>query len=125
RSVNTYRICDRKKSFAFPGMEQLRLADTAEKVPTRNHTTSLCPTIQSPPVVSCKGFTEVGIERAHCHHSAVSVGGVGGVPVGGQMARFPGIINPRNVLSIAKPILCRLMILSLVQRCSRKYASAL
>jgi hypothetical protein len=42
------------------------------KTPAKNHKVPRCPTAAFTPVVSSSGFTDVGIENAHCHHSAVS-----------------------------------------------------
>src|SRR6267378_7774892 len=61
-----------KKSVAPSGTEQERVAELPLKTPARNHTGPRCPTIQAAPLKSSSGFTEVGIDSAHCHHCAVS-----------------------------------------------------
>src|SRR5438552_7096676 len=53
-------------------MEHVRVAVPPPKMPARNQSEPRCPTTQSSPVASSCGFTDVGIERAHCHHSALS-----------------------------------------------------
>jgi hypothetical protein len=60
--------------------------------------------MQSSPVLSSKGFCGVGIESAHCHHSAVSAGKRSGGTAGGLSANAgcAGIISPITIPTIAK-----------------------
>src|ERR1700687_4999152 len=61
------------KKVSLPsGTAHVRAAEPPENVPARNHSEPCCPTMQLPPVVSSSGLTGVGIERAHCCHSALN-----------------------------------------------------
>src|ERR1051326_2565862 len=50
------------------GTEHVRFAVPPKKAPAKNQTESRCPTMQLSPLLSSIGFTEVGIDNAHCHH---------------------------------------------------------
>src|SRR5690348_18452445 len=57
------------KNTALPsGTEHVRVAVPPPKVPAKNHREPRWPTIQFSPVGSSWGFTDVGIESAHCCH---------------------------------------------------------
>src|SRR5262245_48178461 len=58
-----------KKIVVFSGTEHARAAAPPRKTPARNQVDPRCPTTQFWPVSSNWGFTEVGIESAHCCHS--------------------------------------------------------
>src|SRR3569833_2755707 len=61
-----------KKRNLSSGIEHVRSAvPVAPDIPARNQTGPCCPTVQFDPVVSSSGLTLVGIDTAHCHHSAV------------------------------------------------------
>src|SRR3954454_21137014 len=62
-----------KNSTLSSGTEHVRMPVPPEKKPARNHTGPGCPTMQFSPLISSKGLTDVEIERAHCHHSALSL----------------------------------------------------
>src|SRR5215470_17743557 len=89
-----------KKSVAPAGTSQESVADPPPAAPARNHIELRWPTIQLFPVVSNKGFTGAGIERAHCHHSPVSVGNWPGGRPCAITARY-GMKNPRAIAIIA------------------------
>src|SRR6516164_11783709 len=55
----------------------------------------------SSPICTRLGFTEAGIERAHCHHSPVSSGNcLGGKPCADTT--FIGSVSPIAIAAIAK-----------------------
>src|ERR1044071_2171799 len=61
-----------KNSSLSAGSVHVRSALPPNSAPARNHTGPRCPDMQSAPVRSASGFAGVGIERAHCHHSALN-----------------------------------------------------
>src|SRR2546428_3061716 len=61
-----------KNSIVPWGMEHVRVTVPPAKTPAKNHVAPRCPTMQSSPLVSVSGFTLVGMETAHCHHSALN-----------------------------------------------------
>src|SRR5438105_4838388 len=61
-----------KNSALSSGTEHARVPVPPGKKPARNHTGPCCPAIQFSPVTSSIGLTDVGIESAHCHHSALN-----------------------------------------------------
>ncbi len=70
-SVFTLFIAE-KKSSMLSGTAHVRVVDPPPQLPTKNHTEPRCPTTHFSPVPSRSGFSDTGIERAHCHHSALS-----------------------------------------------------
>src|SRR5690349_20840353 len=65
-----------KKRNLSSGIEQVRSPVPPANIPARNQTGPCCPTMQFDPVVSSRGLMGVGMERAHCHHSAVRAEGL-------------------------------------------------
>jgi hypothetical protein len=111
------RFVTGKKSDLSSGTEHVRVADPPKKVPAKNHTKSRCPTIQFSPVLSKRGFTDFGIDKAHCHQSAVSADKWPGGKVSGSAdAGFTGIISPTTIPTIAKTLLLRFMAYPLLSR---------
>src|SRR6516165_5774031 len=93
-----------KKRAASSGTEQMSVAEPPPFTPVRNQIDPRCPIMHLSPVVSNKGFTEVGIDIAHCHHSPVSVGNWPcGKPC--EDATFIGTITPMTIIAIAKILL--------------------
>src|SRR6202035_5086962 len=85
-----------KKSTVPSGTAQVRVADPPPNMPARNHTEPRCPTMQFPPVVSSCGLMDVGMDNAHCHHSAVNSSRFGE----SANAIFSGIISPKPIPTI-------------------------
>src|SRR5207253_3124803 len=61
-----------KKSAVPSGTEHPRVtvADMP-RIPVKNHAGPRCPTVHFSPVSSNWGLADAGIERTHCHHSAL------------------------------------------------------
>src|SRR6266700_8109941 len=84
-------------------MEHVRVAVPPPKTPAKNHVAPRCPTMQSSPVLSVCGFTLVGMETAHCHHSALN----SSRDCASANVTLSGIISPKQMATIVmnRPVL--------------------
>src|SRR6516162_1394956 len=92
-----------KNIVAPAGTSQERVVDPVPEMPASNHIEPRWPIIHLSPVASESGLTELGIERAHCHHSPVSVGNwPGGKPCAHATLPGRGVKSPRTIAPIAE-----------------------
>ena len=105
-----------KKRVVSSGTEQVSVAEPPPFTPVRNHIEPRCAIMHLSPVVSSNGFTEIGIDRAHCHHSPVSTGRGGRLSSLSSLsakAICAGIVSPKTMAMIAKVVFMRFMVSSL------------
>src|SRR5579884_260800 len=104
--LNCTPLITGKKSDVFSGIEHCRIAAPPPYTPARNHREPCCPTMQLAPVGSTIGFTDVGIEYAHCVHTAPSFCGFMSCARG----TFTGARTPKAIAGTSQLRMARIII---------------